>query len=389
MVVYEAALVAALGKKSGRSKSRPQRVRQEWIDLGFTPPEGTPNGRDWFEQNLNSDGLDELGYSAGLPGSHIAPDVQLMSEAKVARRNDQLAVTGMTQAQNFLSNASESMSVYRPGGAASLLSGLAEAQANTALQGNLARRTEAPNLMFRWEDKVRKSAEAKAKQGALVSSLAGLVGTVAGAALGGPIGALVGANVGTTVGNQAGGGGTQTYPGGVGATVPGGTADATTQTPGSYTPAQAGTQPGGAQVQSGGTQTPGGGAPIYSQQTLPGPAKPGGKKMAPGAGGGPAPGPGPGPGGGGAPGGGPAGGAPGGQPQPQPAQSNGVSARGGDASLAADATQAGLAMDMGVPADAMDALFWEMSQTSTLSTADIFDAELNHLMMTPILGGPR
>lgn len=169
---------------SGRSRSRPGRVQSEWDRISGYPGQfdssGGPPG------NLADSGIyDEFGFTRGLPGSHIAPDVQYGAEQVVTRRNDALMARGGQQAQAALSSGVENLQAYRPGAAAALLSPYYQSAAQAYLTTAAARRTDAPNLMFRYDEKVRKSAEESARNAGYVSGLAGLAGTVLGALTGG------------------------------------------------------------------------------------------------------------------------------------------------------------------------------------------------------------
>jgi len=63
-----------------------------------------------------------------------------------------------------------------------------------------------------------------------------------------------------------------------------------------------------------------------------------------------------------------------------------VTRRFGDASMAASPSQAGFAMDTGLPADVIDTLAWAMATgDEPLSTADLFSAELDFMMSSSLL----
>src|SRR5574338_1289439 len=328
---------------------------------------------DFFNRGINA--LDELGYSGGLPGSDIAPEVQLMAEAKAARRNLALARQGLSQGMNALQAGQETLSSYRPGGAAALTSGLFQSQADLAFRGALAQQQEAPDLMFRYDERKQKSAEAKAKSAALTSGLISLAGTAIGAGL---TAATGGAAAPVALGLSFGGqGNPNQYPQPIG--PPGSDSVSNPGQPPQIGPptAQQAAQGGGGQaagwnnvdfqgmynaVQRG-VSGGGGGGGIQST----GGPTPGGPSPGPGAG---APQGAPG-GGGGKPQAGPSG-APGGPTAGAPMRWNGVSMRGGDLSGAVGPAQIGRSQDLQLPADVMNAIF-EQRRTEP-STADIFDA---------------
>lgn len=330
-MVYAALAALALGRGgSGRSNSRPGRVQQEWIDMGWDPTQfeeagGQQNRSNPYDPRYNLDSLgiyDERGDVRGLPGYHIAPDVQLGHEMAVGRFNDRLAARAGQQAQAALQSGISNLQAYRPGGAAAMLSGLYQGRAQAAFTTAQMRRRDPLNLMFRYDERVRKSAERQAKTASIIGAVGSLVGTVAGAALGGRFGLAPTVNIGSSP-SVPGGEGTQVFPGGQGgALVPG--AQSLSMTPGAGGGESLGGVPGGGEFM---------GAPERAalQESLMRVSSPQGggsgrKSMAPqGGGGGPAPGPGGGPAPGGpapGPGGPPPQGppAPGGGPAPVPPQ---------------------------------------------------------------------
>ncbi|MBP9804292.1 MAG: hypothetical protein KBE22_05230 [Candidatus Accumulibacter sp.] len=243
---YSYAVSRLFGGKSGRSKSRPGRVQSEWDRISLQPGQFDSSGGP--PTDLADSGIyDEFGFTRGLPGSHIAPDVQYGAEQVVTRRNDQLMAMGGQQAAAALTSGVENVQRYRPGGAAAMLSGYYQGLANTYLTTASARRTETPNLMFRYDEKVRKSAEEAAQKAGLISAGSSLIGGVLGmlipgAGLAGPAAAVGGAVGGAMAGMQASN--TTGYSAPIG-------------------PPQApGAQGGGIQQQGGGQQAQGGaGAP--------------------------------------------------------------------------------------------------------------------------------
>ena len=137
-------------------------------------------------QNLADSGIyDQFGNTNQIPAWQIAPDVQYGANVVAMRRNDMLAQQGGAQAQIALNNGLQNLSSYRPGGAAALLSPYYQQQANTYFQTAMARRADAPDLMFKYDEKVRNNANKAAKQAGLVSAIGGLAGTALGALTGG------------------------------------------------------------------------------------------------------------------------------------------------------------------------------------------------------------
>lgn len=381
--LYLGALGRGLFKKKNRGARHRAQVAQEWANIGVDIPGGTPwsldaggnpTGKDFFERGINA--LDELGYSGGLPGSDIAPEVQLMADAKAARRNLALARQGLSQGMNALQAGQETLSSYRQGGAAALTSGLFQSQADLSFRGALAQQQEAPDLMFRNDERRRKSAEAKAKNAALTSGLIGLAGTVLGAGLtagaainaGSPPPVALGLNFAGTQGNP------NQYmepigPPGGNSVSQAGPGLAPRVGPPTAQQQAASDGGGGVNVQQWGQQAAGG-AGVGGGGTIQSAGGPQG-----GGAGGPAPRPVPGPVPGPAPGGGKPQGAPGGGaggPTAGPMRWNGVSMRGGDVSGAVGPTQIGLSQDLQLPADVMNAIFEQHRREP--STADIFDA---------------
>lgn len=271
--------------------------------------------------------FDELGFTQGkMPEGHHAAGAQYASEQIVARRNAEL----MQQAVDAIGGASQGalglLESYRPGGAASLASGI-QMQAGMGMANMLAgSRTEAPDLMFNRRE--REAQMARNRQDKMTYLQMGT--QLASSAMGMIPGLLPGAGAAGKAGSNvwdALGAGLQ----GAGAAMAGrgyeppGPAGADMGKPGSQ---GAPTQPGA----PGAPGAPAAGAPAPSGPTPPGPqgattGQPGaqGAPTTPGGGGAPMggpPSPGPGaPGGGGSPAGGgaPAGGAPvggGGAPGP-------------------------------------------------------------------------
>lgn len=197
---------AFMGGSSGRSNSRPGRVQSEWDRISNQPGQFDSSGGP--PTNLADSGIyDEFGYTNGLPGSHIAPDVQYGADQVVTRRNDQLMARGGQQAQAALNSGLENLQSFRPGGAAALLSPYYQSMANTYMQTAASRRTEAPNLMFRYDEKVRKSAEESAQKAGMIQGGLGLVGTALGALVSGgaslPVSMALNAGGSQSTGNPA------------------------------------------------------------------------------------------------------------------------------------------------------------------------------------------
>ena len=304
--------------RGSRARRRAEGVQAEWDAISnpgqFDSSGGPPT-------NLADSGIyDEFGNTVGLPGSHIAPDVQHGANVVAMRRNDALVAGGGAQAQQALRSGLGNMLAYRPGGAAAMTSGYYSQMAQQHFNTALARQQQAPDLMFRWADQVRKSAEEDAKKAGFLSGGLSLAGMIAGMALPGANAAVPIANAATqAVGNPA----------------------LATQQPGL---SNVDTGYGPPTAQGGGTQGGGGfsGPPQYGPQSegagmgggIQGAPSVGGvggqKQMAPGAGPGQPPAGGPGPQGGGQP----QGGAPG---AGAPAGPGGQAAPGGEMGMAAPA----------------------------------------------------
>lgn len=311
----------------------------------FTGPNASQEYAQWNMQRMS-----DLGFSDILPRSRVAPDIQFLANRAAAERNDRLMRQALASgrrdfsaARGALMSGVENMQTYRPGGAAAMASPYYQGIANTLmtqadfnLRGAAARRQEAPDLMFRYDEQVRKSAEKEAKRASTFGMLAGGATAIAGFASGNPLvgagGLALTANAAQqqpdvpTAPSFATGGGIQGLEAGAG--TPGvGTAPATVEGGVGVAPAQM----GGAQTgyaMAGGAAFPGSGGvgampmgagptAVTSSTGAAGAPPPstavggGGSAPAPGGGGGAAPaGPAGGPGGGGRP----APGAPGGPP---------------------------------------------------------------------------
>lgn len=180
---------------------------QEFYDLGVEGLEQTPGTQPGFRPT-NSNFLDELGFSEGLPGKYSAPLVQYLSQKKVAQRNQKLR----EQAQGLLrgvtiqgQNALETLGAYRPGSAAQLASGAFQLTAQGLqgeAQGLYGQQTEAPNLMFEFDRESAKQAVRSARR-AQTNQLVGAGITAIGSLFGG-----WGAAAGAALGNRAGSSGT-------------------------------------------------------------------------------------------------------------------------------------------------------------------------------------
>lgn len=258
---------------------------------GGDPKKNTP-------VDLASSGIyDELGYTRGIPGEAIAPDVQYGAGVVVAHRNDQLMASGGANAQAALQSGLENLQTYRPGGAAALLSGYYQSMANNYMATAAARRTEVPDLMFRYDERQRARLEKTAGKAAQIQTVTSLLEAAASLA-----GGMAGGAPGAAAPAMAGGAGAQTFPGGFGATVPGGTGSpamvpgtsaggapqaAPQATPGATTAGAGGPQ--GGQSPSGqpggGPRTPGGGQPAGGPKSV----APGAPGMGAAGGGGGAP----------------------------------------------------------------------------------------------------
>jgi hypothetical protein len=205
-----------------KKKSPRRRYHEAWRDMNIMSPEEMGRGTEswdpakWSEQARA--GVDEYGFPITLPSAETAGEMQMIADRQTMIRNDQLMREALGKGdilygagQGALQSGLMNLQTYRPGGAAALTSpyytGMANlyaSQADFGLRGAAARRTESPDLMFRYRDAARKDAADAAKRSGLVQLVAGVGGAVIGGAMGGPAGAMVGGGIGGQIGQQAG-----------------------------------------------------------------------------------------------------------------------------------------------------------------------------------------
>lgn len=201
-MVWDAVVASGLGKlfgkSSGRSRSRPGRVQGEWDQISREPGQFDSSGGPPVD--LADSGIyDEYGNTRGVPGPHIALDVQHGANVVSMRRNDRLAAYGGAQAQQALNNGLGNLMAYRPGGAAAMLSPYYQQKAQQHFATALARQQQAPYLLANYDKQVRRSAEDTAQRAGQTQGLMSLLGMGIGLATGGLGGVAAG-----TAGNLAG-----------------------------------------------------------------------------------------------------------------------------------------------------------------------------------------
>ena len=351
---------------------RHEDVMRAYKELGMGSPEDfgwgsggsyRRGGPDWDPQGFGGQyksGLDKFGFSNILPEEHIAPEVQFMAEKKAAWRNDRLMAQSLKRGRGYfeagqgaLQQGLETMQAYRPGGAAAMTSpyytgkaSMYAQQADWDLRGSAARRQEAPNLMFRFDERYRKKAREDARRAGAVQIGGMLLGAAATIATGGAAAPLMIGAMGAAA-TQDSAGNTLDQQGNV---VPGSRGgvggDLTAGAGGGAGVLAPGAAPGG----GGGVLPAGGGA----QQQGPGGGAGGGGQFPAATGGGAG-------GGGGAPpaegGGAPPGGGGGGAPSAPP-MTGGFEAPSG-ASQAGPTAQA-LSQRTGIPQTTLDANLWAL-----------------------------
>ena len=225
------------GPFAAAGSARNRRANNSWAQLGLRPPSDfghgagklgwDPNSR-WgsreemqafYDQGMGA--LDEFGNSPFLPGSDIAPDVQHFANIKAMQRNDRLLEDAGRQGAEFfgqgrgaLQQGANTFQTYRPGGAAALTSGYFGGIANNyaqqagfGLNVAQARQMDAPDLMFRYNEKTRHAAQRRARQAGELQAGVAIAGLVLGALTGGVGLAAVGGLAGGALGGGGGGGG--------------------------------------------------------------------------------------------------------------------------------------------------------------------------------------
>lgn len=138
-----------------------------------------------YSQALNGVQFDEFGYTSQLPADLIAPEVQLRANQIASQRNDRLLKEGSANAALALQSGLGNLSSYRPGSAAALMSPYYQGLANNYFQSAVARQQEAPDLMFRYDERMQKRAAAHAKQAGLVQGIGTLAAIAAAPFTGG------------------------------------------------------------------------------------------------------------------------------------------------------------------------------------------------------------
>ena len=168
-----------IGKGRGDSGRTQRYMQKAYENLGSSGQIGyRGDGVYDYSQALNGVQFDQFGFTNQLPADLIAPEVQLRANQIAAQRNDRLLTEGTANAQLALRSGLGNLASYRPGGAAALLSPYYQQMASTYFQGAVARQQEAPDLMYRADERRQKRAEAQAKQAGLVNA----IGTVAAVA---------------------------------------------------------------------------------------------------------------------------------------------------------------------------------------------------------------
>lgn len=186
-----------IGKGRGDSGRTQRYMQKAYENLGSSGQIGyRGDGVYDYSQALNGVQFDQFGFTNQLPADLIAPEVQLRANQIAAQRNDRLLTEGTANAQLALRSGLGNLASYRPGGAAALLSPYYQQMASTYFQGAVARQQEAPDLMFRYDERMQKRAEARAKQAGLVQAIGSLFGQAAGAIAGGAAGGASGAATG-------------------------------------------------------------------------------------------------------------------------------------------------------------------------------------------------
>ena len=174
--------------------------------------------------------MSDLGFTSSLPGRRVGAETQYLAEKRTAERNQRLMEQGMDatrarteEAGGALQQGLGLLQSYRPGGAAALASGSYSQMANMIYgQGGReadiysAMRTEAPDLMFRYREHQRKSANRRAKRARIMGLVGTAIGAAATIATGGaaaPLMAMGGAAAAGAAGGGAVGGAVGASPG--------------------------------------------------------------------------------------------------------------------------------------------------------------------------------
>lgn len=169
---------------------------------------GDPGERKYHWQKERHGQFDDLGYTQHLPMGGIGPFAQYEAERIVAQRNAELMRQAVAAIGDSRSGALGLMESYRPGGAASLASGI-HMQAGMGIANMLAAsRTQAPDLLYTHRRDRARRARQQAKRASLIGGL-GSLAMIGGAAIGGPVGIGLAIAGGLTAASQGGMGGAQ------------------------------------------------------------------------------------------------------------------------------------------------------------------------------------
>lgn len=207
-----------IGGGGGGGNRRQQNTYNEYTALGWDPSKfnaaggwGNPNNPYDPSLNLADSGIyDQFGFTRKLPGPNTAAEVQHGGEIVAARHNDLLARTAQQNAIATLGSAVENTQVYRPGGAAALLSPYYSNLAQTYMTTAQMRQQQAPDQMFRYNEEVRSREANATKRAGTINAITGLVGAGIGAITGGAFSPRVSlgggaADTGGAAGEAAGG----------------------------------------------------------------------------------------------------------------------------------------------------------------------------------------
>jgi hypothetical protein len=154
--------------------------------------------------------FDENGYFRSLPGRRVGLEAQYATDAFVARRNREsreAAIGAMRKGMGLLES-------YRPGGQASLASGMYQGLAEYHYRNQI----ETPDQLVKWRDAIRKKAQNRATQARTMQAIAAGVATIAtfGVGLAAGVGAVGAAAYGLSAGASAMSGGGGGGAGGIG-----------------------------------------------------------------------------------------------------------------------------------------------------------------------------
>lgn len=169
---------------------------------------GSEGERKYNYQKQHHGQFDQFGFPLHLPEGGIAPFAQYESERIVAQRNAELMRQAVAAIGDARAGALGLMESYRPGGAASLASGI-QMQAGMGIANMLAAsRTQAPDLLYQYRRDRARRARQQAKQASLLGGI-GSLAMIGGAIAGGPVGIALAAGGGLLAASQGGMGGAQ------------------------------------------------------------------------------------------------------------------------------------------------------------------------------------